>query len=89
MDKAADERQIQSDIEEVEHLKNHPVIKERLQANRDSQEALFNILTSLTINSMETFFAHFEAIGHLRALRQEATFLDFKLAELKAKKQDL
>ncbi len=61
----------------------HPITVQLLQDSLDEQEKLVALLCNRTIVDAETFFAHFEAIGHLRGLRRTKSVLLDKLDEVK------
>jgi len=89
MDKDAEIQKVQDEIDYIVGWKDHAITKKLFSDSRAAQEALITLICNQPISSVETFFAHFEAVGHLRGLRQpEATVLDW-IAELKNQKKEL
>lgn len=70
MDKAADTKALEDKRTLLLQWREHPFTKELFQANEDAQKGMVNVLCNCEIVNMETFFAHFTAVGHLRGLRQ-------------------
>lgn len=84
MDKQAEQQQIENEIKYLEDWKTHPITKELLEDNIAEQDALVNLICEKQIYNLETFFSHFEAVGHLRGLRRLTRAVDVKLEELKS-----
>ena len=53
----------------------HPLTKKILDDGNEQQNTLIDLLCNQPIHNFETFFAHFEAIGHLRGLRRADSIL--------------
>lgn len=70
MDKDAEQRDLQAEKKFIEDWLGHPVTRQVLQDNQEQQDVLIQLLCDRTITNVETFFGHFEAIGHLRGLRR-------------------
>jgi hypothetical protein len=70
MDKAADTKVLEDRKAVLVAWRDHPFTKELFQANAEAQESAIALLCNCDITNVETFFAHFAAIGHLRGLRQ-------------------
>lgn len=70
MDTATQRTKLESDLREIEAFEKSPLWKGLIEDNAEQQESLINLLCNNTIVNIETFFAHFEAMGHLRGLRR-------------------
>lgn len=70
MDTTAERQKLESEKRAIEQYLEHPISREIFQDNEDTQQSLINILTNVPIIDIESFFKHFEAVGHLRGLRQ-------------------
>lgn len=62
--------QLQDKKTMLEQYLQHPVTLEVFKDIEESQQSLITTLCDVPIIDMESFFKHFEAIGHLRGLRQ-------------------
>lgn len=82
MDKAADKARLDNELAMVEAYRQHPLTQRFLKENAEEQEKSLVILCEQPIHNIETFFAHFECVGHLRALRRDALFLRVVEAEI-------
>ena len=47
----------------------HPITKEILQDTAAQEEAFVDLICKHDVTNVETFFAHFAAVGHLKGLR--------------------
>lgn len=54
----------------IEGYLKHPVTVELLKSLEEAREGLEQVICDQRIGDISTFFAHFEAVGHMRALRQ-------------------
>jgi hypothetical protein len=70
MDTTAERQRLESEKRAIQAYLDHPITQEIFQDNEETQQALINVLTNVPIHDMESFFKHFEAVGHLRGLRQ-------------------
>lgn len=72
---------------------NHPVTQSFISESREAEDALTSLICNQEIVSLETFFAHFVAIGHLKGLRAGRVLLkeeyDGLKEELKDKQEQL
>lgn len=89
MDKDAEQRDLQAEKKYVEDWLNHPVTKQVLADNQDQQDQLITLLCQRTITNVETFFGHFEAIGHLRGLRRMRGQVEAKLEDIEEQLKEL
>lgn len=70
MDTTAERNRLESEKRAIAQYLDHPITREIFQDNEEIQESLINVLTNVPIVDIETFFKHFEAVGHLRGLRR-------------------
>lgn len=83
MDLDAERNKLQDELKWVEAYKEHPITVAILQDSKEEQEALVSLLCDTTIHNIETFFSHFEAIGHLRGLRRATALIEDRLDSVK------
>lgn len=89
MDKDAERKVLEDERAFVASYVNHPLALSIEEDSMVQQDALVAILTDRTIDSIESFFAHFEAVGHLRGLRRSRALALAKLEEVKDKLKEL
>ena len=89
MDKAADTKTLEDQKTLLLQWRDHPFTKELFQANAEAQNSMIELLCSAEVTNMETFFAHFTAVGHLRGLRQLPNAFNETLADINAKINEL
>lgn len=70
MDKDAEIKALVDEKAFVVGWENHPITQAVFQELKEQQELAIGLICAQPINSIEAFFNHFEAIGHLRGLRQ-------------------
>lgn len=75
MDTTAERNRLESEKRALQAYLDHPITREILRDNEESQDSLINTITMVKIDSIATFFDHFEAVGHLRGLRQAKALL--------------
>lgn len=67
----------------------HPITVQVLQDSAEQQEKIIDLLCNQPISNMETFFAHFEAIGHLRGLRRAKAILLDKVDDIETQLKEI
>lgn len=88
MDPATNQTQLENELRSVEAFQKHPLMQELLADNRAQQEALISLLCNESVVNIETFFAHFAALGHLRGLRRMPGLVEDKLEEIKTRMKE-
>lgn len=83
MDNAGETKKAEDALKFVEAYLAHPITKAVFDDSTNEQEKIIQLLTNVPINNIESFFAHFEAIGHLRGLRRGKAIILDKLEEVK------
>ena len=73
----------------LEQYMLHPFTKQILDDSHAEQEVLIDLLCMRPVNNIETFFAHFEAIGHLRGLRRGEAMLQETLKTIEQELKEL
>jgi len=76
MDTTADRQRLESEKRAIQQYLDHPISREILKDNEEGQEALVNTICNVPITDAESFFKHFEAVGHLRGLRRMRSLID-------------
>ena len=75
MDTTAERNRLESEKRAIQSYLDHPITREIFQDNEEIQESLINILTNVPVTDLESFFKHFESVGHLRGLRRSKQLL--------------
>lgn len=89
MDTATQRTALESKQREVEAFLASDVAKELLADLKEQQEIAISILCDRDIDSIETFFRHVTAVGHLRGLRRVPGLLQDQLDDIKKQLKDL
>lgn len=66
----------------TEDYLRHPITQAVFRDSEAEQESLVLLICERPITNLETFFAHFEAVGHLRGLRRQRAIIAEKLEEV-------
>lgn len=72
----------------VEYLE-HPFTKQILEDVNTSEAGFISLIVDKPVQDIPSLFAHFEAIGHLRGLRQSRGILHEKLEEIETELETL
>jgi uncharacterized protein (DUF2164 family) len=90
MDKDAERKQLQDEKAFIESWKSHALTASIFTTLREEEDVLVNVLCGgRTVHDTESFFTHFEAVGHLRGLRRARALIDERLEEIKEELKDL
>lgn len=68
---------------------DHPISRKWLADNANEQEKAVRLICNEPIDSIEAFFNHWQAVGHLRGLRRARSIIDDDLEEIKQQLEDL
>lgn len=79
-----DQAKLEGAQREIEKYLNLPITRRICAVNEAEQKTLLKIIVNDDISSIETLFAHFTAIGHLRGLRAGHALLMDELEEIQA-----
>ena len=82
MDKDAEIKKLVDERDFVRGWLDHPITKSVFAESDDMQEQLVELICNRTVNSLETLFGHFEAIGDLRGIRRFKSCVQGKLADI-------
>jgi len=82
MDTAAERQRLESELKDIQRWLEHPVARKIFDDNKNGQESLIDTICNLPIDSIEAFFNHFQAIGHLRGLRRARALVDSDIADI-------
>lgn len=74
-----EQARLESAKREIEGYLNHPFTKRILQDNLEEQEGFIKLICNEPVTDIQRFFAHFEAVGHLRGLRRAHSLLQDNL----------
>ena len=86
MDKQAE---LDNEMRAIEAYLDHPISRKIKTDNLEQQEALVEVICNIPIHDIESFFKHFEAVGHLRGLRRANAIVQDDLDEIKEKLKEL
>ena len=89
MDTDVEKQKLEDEKRNVQVWLKNPITVALLQDNLEEQEKAINLLTNVPVTNIETFFAHFEVVGHLRGLRQGLATVPSMLAEIEAKLKEI
>lgn len=89
MDITAERQRLENELRAIEQYLDHPITREILADNKTEQEKAIRLLTNEPIESIEAFFNHFEAVGHLRGLRRAKSIVDDSIEDIKVQLKDL
>lgn len=88
MDSDAERKKLEDEKAYILGWRNHPISLQVFEDSKNEQHALIELITNNPINSFEAFFAHFEAVGHLRGLRRAEAIVKDKLEEVQEQLKD-
>lgn len=83
MDVTARQLELDNQLAVLQEYLKHPVTVEVLKDLHEGQEALVRTICDQPITNLESFFNHFEAVGHLRGLRRSESLVMTNLEEVK------
>jgi hypothetical protein len=89
MDITAERQRLENEQRAIEQYLSHPITREILADNQNEQEKAIRLLTNQPIDSIEAFFNHFEAVGHLRGLRRSRSIIDDSIEDIKDQLENL
>jgi hypothetical protein len=89
MDITAERQRLENEQRAIELYLDHPISRKIFGDNVDQQEALINTITNVPITDLESFFKHFEAVGHLRGLRRSKALIQDDIEEIEVQLKEL
>jgi hypothetical protein len=89
MDKQAELNQLEGERIQIEEYLNHPITRKIVADNAEQQKALVDIICDGLIVDIESFFKHFQSVGHLRGLRRAQAIITDTLEEVTDKIKEL
>lgn len=89
MDIDAKRAELESLQRELENYLQHPVTVEVIRDLDEQVETAVTQLCNNPITDIESFFKHFEAIGHLRGLRRAKSQIMTNLEDIKDQMKEL
>jgi hypothetical protein len=82
MDTATERQRLENEKRAIQQWLDHPITRKIITDNKEQQEALMPILVDHPIVDIESFFKHFEAVGHLRGLRRQSAIIKDDVEEI-------
>lgn len=89
MDLDARRVELENQIGALSQYLQHPVTVEVLRDLKEGQEGLVSVLCDVPILDIESFFKHFESVGHLRGLRRAESLIRENLEDVKEQLKEL
>jgi hypothetical protein len=89
MDKDAIKLQLEGEMDQIRGYLDHPITKRIFADNDEQQEALVKIICDFPIMDLESFFKHFESVGHLRGLRRAKAIVTSELERIEQEIEEL
>lgn len=84
MDITAERQRLENERNAIEQYLDHPISRKIFSDNKDQQERLVDTICNVPIVDLESFFKHFEAVGHLRGLRRAKALIMDDVEEIEA-----
>lgn len=89
MDKDAEIQKLIDERGFVQAWSEHPITVAVFQDLKEQQEAAIVLVCNEPIKNLQSFFAHFEAVGHLRGLRRVQAITQDRLDEIDQQLKEL
>lgn len=83
MDIEAERQKLEDKKAYIEAYLDHPISKEIFRDNVEEQDAAINLICNVPIDSVQSFFAHFQSVGYLHGLRRSRAITTDSLEEVK------
>jgi hypothetical protein len=89
MDLAAEKAQKEMERDAIRAYLSHPITVKILEDNELQTQGVVAIICDNPVFDLATFFAHFEAVGHLRGLRRAKALIMDDLDEIEEQLKEL
>jgi len=89
MDITAERQRLENERKAIQQYLEHPITRDIIADNTVEQEKAIRLLTHQPIDSIEAFFNHFEAVGHLRGLRRSRSIIDDSIEDIEEQLKNL
>ena len=89
MDITAERQRLENERKAIQQYLEHPITRDIIADNTVEQEKAIRLLTHQPIDSIEAFFNHFEAVGHLRGLRRARSIIDDSIEDIEEQLKNL
>lgn len=89
METEALKHQLETERDAIKGYLLHPFTQQIFQDSAEEQESIIALICENPISSIETFFSHFEAVGHLRGLRRSKSLVMDNLAVIEQQLKEL
>jgi hypothetical protein len=89
MDITAERQRLENEQRAIAAYLDHPISRKIFEDNEEQQQSLVTILTDIPIHDIESFFKHFEAVGHLRGLRRSKALIQDDVEDIERQLKEL
>jgi len=89
MDITAEKQRLENEKRAIQAYLDHPISRKIFEDNEEQQQMLVGVLTDIPIHDLESFFKHFEAVGHLRGLRRSKALIQDDVEDIETQLKDL
>ena len=89
MDVEAERQKLEDQKRFIEAYIDHPLSQEILRDNVEEQDAAINLICNVPVDSIQSFFAHFEACGFLHGLRRSRSITTDSLETIKQQLKEI
>ena len=89
MDKDGEKKQLEDARAIITGYQTHAISVEFEREEKDRERVLLDTICSVPVVNLESFFAHFTAVGELQGIRRRAAMLPAKLEEIQGKLEEL
>lgn len=83
MDTDSEKTKLEDRLAFIQSYLEHPISQEALRDNQEEQDGAVNLICNVPVNSVESFFAHFQAVGYLAGLRRGRALMTDTIEEVK------
>lgn len=88
-DREGDKKKLEDTRDVITAYQNHAITTEFEREDKDRQDALLQAICNVDVVDIESFFAHFAAVGALSELRRRSAMLPARLEEIQEKLKEL
>jgi hypothetical protein len=89
MDITAEKQRLDNEKRAIQAYLDHPISRKIFEDNKEQEEQAIEYICNIPIDSIEAFFKHFEAVGHLRGLRRAMSLIKDDVEEIETQLSEL
>lgn len=89
MDTTAETQRLENEKRAIQQYLDHPISRKLIEDNETEQQKAIDLLCNVPVDSFGAFFAHFEAVGHLRGLRRAMSLIKDDLEDIERELKEL